>query len=325
MPRPAVTRVLRQVRSTREGLTRARHPAAHRELARVKADQRTVWARQAGEAVRIDGLLAPHDAPERRSELWRRYERELRAALLPVPPLDLLRHPTVQETMLVRGRRVLRAELAFLRATTAPEDLALLLEEDLAGGPTLGVRQPPTSSTVVHHAHHLRRHAATTGHDPTRSGTVVEWGGGYGGFARTLRRAARDRPPAHVIVDLPTVLVLQWTFLTTVFGPDAVDLATAPGHRPRPGVITLVPDALADTLDVEADLFVSLWALSETPSAGQDAVAAGGFFGADRLLLAYQRSNPDVPDAERVVALVRAAGGTVEPLPGPGGHWYGFR
>ena len=192
--------------------------------------------------------------------------------------------------------------------------LAAALEEDPVGDPALCSGDPLTSSTAIHHLFHLERLRAATGVRVGDARVIVEWGGGFGGFARTVRRTATGAPPAHVIIDLPLVSALQWTYLSTVFGEDHVDLALSAGHVPAPGRITLVPSHLAFDLDLRADVFVSLWGLSETSADTQDDVAASGFYGARHLLLAFQDDGPDTPDASRIGALGQAAGGRVEPV-----------
>jgi hypothetical protein len=307
-------RVLRARRRVIADTQRVRRRQVHDALARVKRAQRDAWARQAAGAAAVHEVLRAHDAATFTTPSWRRDQDPHAPGARPPPPLAFLRRPEIQETMEVRSRRLLREELGWLRRRLEAPALARALEEDYAGDPALALARPATSQTAVHHLYHLERFAAHVGAPVAEQRTIVEWGGGFGGFARTLRRHAGGSPPTQVIVDLPVVGALQWTFLTTVFGPEAVDVAGAPGHRPRAGAITLVPPALAAALDVRADLFVSLWGMSETARAGQDAIVAADWFGARRLLVAFQRSSPDFPEAARTGELVEAAGGAVVPI-----------
>ena len=255
--------------------------------------------------------------------VWRDYANRLERDLLPDPRFDFLRHPILLETMQIRGRRSLAGALRNLEARLDPESLSELLDEDLVGVPALDCRRYSTSHTLVHHLYHLERFAASTGVDWRRIGGVVELGGGYGSLARLMRRGA-ERPPTHVIIDMPVPALLTWLFLGAIFGASNVDLLRSPG-TPKPGQITIVPAALASSIDLTGELFVSTWGLSEISRPAQERIAAGAWFGAEHLLLAFQRSTKDFPDAVVTEALVRNAGAAIEPVNVIGGSSYGFR
>ncbi len=304
---------------------RLRRRGATKRLSAAHPQQRADWIRLAARTAEVHAQLLACGPSPGVTPLWADYERALARRLLPVPPAAFLREPLLLETMLVRGARLQRRELAWLRGQFDPERLALLLAEDPTGDPALSKSEPPTSHTAIHHLFHLERFAAVAGRPAGDAPVIVEWGGGFGGFARTLRRTATADPPAHVIVDLPLMAALQWTYLSTVLGEDQVQLVTAPGQRPTPGVVSIVPATLGLSVDVKADLFVSLWGLSETNAELQDAVAATDFFGAEHLLLAFQRDGPSTPDAARVGSLAQKAGGHVEPVGVLSHSSYGLR
>lgn len=313
-----MTHVLRSaLRARRSGIDRlqhARHRDASRALRAAKPGQAAAWRTHAARTEEIHRLLEEPGPPPSVSLMWSRYVATLREALLPVPPADFLHNPLLLETMLVRGARLRHRELQWLRGRLDDATLQRALEEDPAGDPALVGTDPLTSPTAIHHLFHLERLTAATGVRAGDVGVIVEWGGGFGGFARTVRRSAGGAPPTHVIIDLPLIAALQWTYLSTVLGPDQVELALAPGHRPTLGKLTIVPSHLAFDLDVRADLFVSLWGLSETGAPAQDTVAGLGFYGAEHLLLAFQNDGPDTPHASRVGTLGQQAGGRIEPV-----------
>lgn len=305
---------LRARRASIDRVAYLRRRPAERRLAQAKPEQLAAWDGFAARTAQVHEQLTACGAPTGVTPLWSDYLDGLRDVLLPVPPFSFLHHPVLLETMEVRGTRLRHRELRWLQRHVPDEALYAALEEDPAGEPTLSVTNPDTSQTALHHLFHLERLRHRTGVRAGDVDTVVEWGGGFGGFARTLRRTSRGTPPAHVIIDLPLVAALQWTYLCTVFGEEHVDLALEPGHRPRPGAFTLVPAAIGLDLDVRADLFVSLWGLSEVAAPTQDAVAARRFYDAPHLLMAYQTSGPDTPDAEHVGDLARGAGAAIEPV-----------
>ena len=253
------------------------------------------------------------------TEPWADYAAELERALLPVPPWAFLRVPVVAATMLPHSARARRLQLQYLRSRRDGDELERLLREDPVGRPVL-VPPYPTSANRVHVLTHIERFAEATGVDPASVGSVVEWGGGYGALCRAWRLL--NRGATYTILDLPIVSALQWLYLGSVLGEDAVVLHDAPAE-PVPGRVNLMP---ADpSAPVSADLFISTWALSESPPELQDAVTAGGFFGARHLLLAYRRDARDFPGSAHFDTVALHAGAQVEPVLGYRASTYAFR
>ncbi|WP_313673664.1 hypothetical protein [Mycolicibacterium sp.] len=123
-------------------------------------------------------------------------------------------------------------------------------------------------------------------------------------MGRRLRQPdAVTDPPARRAADLrgapdtPVFSAVQWLYLAVVFGEDAVVLHDRAPVRPAAGRINLVPVGLAADVEVDADLFISNWALNESTSAAQDDVLASGWFGASALLLAMHAGDPLTPIA----------------------------
>ena len=234
-----------------------------------------------------------------------------------MPPARFLRLPVVMETMLPHSARARRRQLAYLRSRASGDALAALLAEDAVGDPVL-VRPYPTSASRVHQLTHVERFAELTHVDRATVASVVEWGGGYGAMCRVWRLLGAA---TYTILDLPIVSCLQWLYLASVLGEDEVVLH-ARACTPVPGRVNLMPaDAGAD---LAADVFVSTWALSESPRALQDAVAAAGFFGARHLLLAFQHGAADFPDAANLESIARGLGAHVEPVLGYPSSSYAF-
>ena len=136
---------------------------------------------------------------------------------------------------------------------------------------------------------------------------------------------ARTRPSTYVILDTPLFSCLQWLYLATVLGPSRVHLHETPGEGVREGLVNLVPVSFTSDLRVTADLFISTWALSECSREAQDFVIARRWFGAKRLLLAYQGRSGDFAQAERLGALAAAQGARIVPIGFLPGHHYAFR
>lgn len=219
---------------------------------------------------------------------WAARNADLERHLLPVPPADFLRHPAIRFQMFVDDR-VVPHELPYVRRRLG--DDRLLAEDPVGCPPVLPVAGVMTSSNTVHQLFHLLRYEEATGRRISEFGTVVEWGGGFGSLIRLLVRRHGGQPTC-VVVDTPVFTAVQWLYLTSIFGEDAVVVHDHAPVRPVRGRINLIPVGLATEIDVDADLFISNWALNESTPAAQRDVLASRWFGAAALLLAMHAGDP---------------------------------
>jgi hypothetical protein len=221
---------------------------------------------------------------------WAARNAELERDLLPVPPADFLRHPAIRFQMFVDDR-VLAHELPFVRSRLGSDNL---LAEDPAGSPptvALAGTSFQTSSNTVHQLHHLLRYEQATGKRVRDANTIVEWGGGFGSLMRLAVRLHAGNPTC-LIFDTPIFSALQWLYLAAVLGSDCVVLHAAGPVRPVEGCVNVAPIGLLADTDVDADLFISNWALNESTPAAQEAVLSRKWFNADSLLLAMNAGDP---------------------------------
>jgi hypothetical protein len=236
------------------------------------------------EAVR--GLAEPRYV---RSD-WSDRNDELERFLLPVPPADFLRHPAIRYQMFVDDR-VVPHELSYVRERLATPEL---LAEDAVGCPPL-VTSPgtslATSANTIHQLHHLLRYEEAAARRVADAATVVEWGGGFGSLMRLLVRL-HPGAPTCVVLDTPVFSAVQWLYLAAVLGEERVVLHSAAPPTPVPGRVNVVPVGLAADLEVDADLFISTWALNESTPAAQRDVIGRDWFGARSLLLAMHDGDP---------------------------------
>lgn len=316
------------IRLRRRGLAslhRRRYAAAQAALARRLGHQRTAWEEAARDFAAVHARLARHREPHFVTTTWITFERRIEADLLPAPPFDFQRSTTLRDTMvMVTGGRAFRRELDTCRAAWGAEQIAALAAEDYAGDPVLHTDQPLSSHTRIHHLHTLARHRLARGPGLEDARTAIEWGGGFGGMARLLRRLG---PPdaTLVLVDLPVLLTLQWAYLTTTLGPDELHLVDEPGVGIEPGRINLVPNGLLTEIDVEPDLFLTTWALGESETRAQDLCTERGWLAAPRLVIADQRTRSGGSNSDRLLELAAAHGAELEPVGTVPGSFYAFR
>jgi putative sugar O-methyltransferase len=200
---------------------------------------------------------------------------------------NFLDDPVLRPQMVRRGWTALQAhEKAYLESR--PPELGALLRsftESRVGGPHLECASYRCSSNSIGHLYYLARMLEAFPAVRARSHTVLEIGGGYGNFGRVYL----DLLPAtaYVIVDFPEFVALQNLFLRlnhvrTVVCRSARHLA------PRSGWVHLVPVQMVPMLQSDADMFVSHFALSETPRVFQALIAEKRFFGASWMYMTGQ-------------------------------------
>lgn len=224
---------------------------------------------------------------------WSERNEELARDLAPAPPRDFLRHPAILYQMML-GDRYVAEELPYVASRLADLEDA---REDAVGSPPL-VSMPErdwsTSANTVHHLHHLLRYEEATQRRVADCDCVVEWGAGYGNLAKLIRRR-HGGDPTLVLLDTPVFSCLQWLYLASILGEDAVVLHSTPGQAVEDGLVNVVPIGLVSELTVAADLFISTWALNESEPAAHDEVIGRDWFGAPALLLAMHAGDPLEP------------------------------
>lgn len=307
------------------GLHRRWHSAAQAALGRDLAHQRDAWEQACRDFAAVHARLARHREPQFVTNTWSTFESRIETDLLPEPPFDFQRSTTLRDTMvMVTGGRGFRRELDTCRAVWGAEKLGALAAEDYAGEPVLHTDRPTSSHTRIHHLHTLARYRLARGPGLEHAGTTIEWGGGFGGMARVLRRLG---PPdaTLVLIDLPILLALQWAYLSTTAGPDQVHLVDEPGAGIERGRINLVPNGLLAEIDVEPDVFLTTWALGESEPAAQDLCVGRGWLAAPHLVIADQRTRSGGANSDRLLDLAMAHGARLEPVGTVAGSFYAFR
>lgn len=183
------------------------------------------------------------------------------------------------------------------------------LKEPMIGGQTIW--RDGRSANFYRQLHHIVAYESEMNKQLSFGDVWVEWGGGYGLMAYIVRELFVPRQ--HVIIDLPIFTVLQYHFLSEVYGEDKVSIG---GHTP----ICLIPQSRANDIG-ECDVFLSTWALSESPQEAIDYVEGRDFFEAqDNVLLAFQTADDKFPFAQTVAEELTTF--EIEHIPG---NFYGFR
>jgi hypothetical protein len=316
------------LRARRAALTwahRRRMAPVHANLERRHADQRGAWESRSQGFSEVMALVGPQLEQDFLQPDWAANQQRLEDDLLPVPPFEFLSSTTLTDTMvMVSGGKPFKRELRICRDVWGADALAELAEEDLAGDPVLHAHHPLTSHTRVHHLHTLARYEQSCGRGLRDAPVVLEWGAGFGGMARVLRRLAVPGQTL-ILVDLPIMCALQWMYLGVTLGPDAVHLVGRAGDGIAAGRVNIVPHGMLGEIDLAPDAFLSTWALGESEVAAHRFCHERGWLDAPRLVIADQRSGSRTQNSDRLLALLEEAGVGFEPVGTVPGSCFAFR
>jgi putative sugar O-methyltransferase len=219
---------------------------------------------------------------------------------------DFLRHNVIKSTMFfAKGGNMQRSQLRELERYFG-DKLGGIIKEHPAGHPAITSLRYLTSHNTIHHASHMVNFSEQTGEDIFKVNRIVEWGGGYGNFTRILKR--QNPGLTYVIIDLPVFSFIQATYLSTVFGREAVNMIASSQDSIVPGKINLIPldeELIKKTDFGTVDVFVSTWALSESTDHAQAFVEKMNFFNARSVLLAHQKRSDTMRYAEDIEKRLR--------------------
>lgn len=269
--------------------------------------------------------LRERDDQEFLTPMWENYDAQLRMSLLPHPPFGFQRDQSIAGSMVFNpDRSITRAQLSFIEATFPDIDLPSAMLEDPTGRPPLFRHaRYLTSPNTIHHVHHVARFVRATNVSISNLGRVIEWGGGYGNLAKVFSRLGFTG--TYTIIDLPLLSALQWLYLSSVIGEKEVSLQID-AHRMVEARFVLLPLHVARNADLNADLFISTWALSESSPAAQDWVSdSKSWFGAKNHLIAFQEGSEVLPHAGRIEAKAKQADAIIESIELQPGNYYAFR
>lgn len=212
---------------------------------------------------------------------------------------DFLRHPVIAKTMFIGNKSWVANELEYIESKLSPEKIKSLLAEDYVGKPVISNWKYLTSNNSIHHLYHLTRYLDKTHLDLEKVDIIIEWGGGYGNFAKIFQRM-KKMACTYIMIDLPIFSCLQFIYLSSIFGKDKVNFIDNSNKKILEGKINILPISFLTQFKLECDLFISTWAISESSVFFQDFAAEQGWFDSPRLLLAFQETSKEFPFAGRI-------------------------
>ena len=204
---------------------------------------------------------------------WANNMNRLRQLVLNENPREFLRWDVVLESMFVTHSRYIQRELSFLkRQQDWNTRWCEAIKESQQGHPFPYPFYPSSSGNLIHHAYHLAQFEQRLHVSVQDMQCVLEFGGGYGSMCRLFHRLGFKG--TYIIFDLPPFTALQWYFLKSV---GITIQATHSLDSRANGVICVSdPEDLKVVLSrhdhKNKTMFISNWAISETPMSTRDSL-----------------------------------------------------
>ena len=199
-----------------------------------------------------------------------------------------LRQPAVLHTMFQSDSTLFQKELMYIRENNK-DYLELFENPTQHGSPVLfNIGGEVYNPNDIHHLYHLCRYENAMGkiENPIK---VLEWGGGYGNMCKVMHMVYGDLIDSYTIVDLPKFTTISERYVSNV-------CETANHHH-------LSVEDFEDKLESKYDLFLSTWALSESPSTWTEFMSSNSFFGVDKFLIALHQCGNHIPFMEESTKL----------------------
>jgi hypothetical protein len=196
----------------------------------------------------------------------------LRDHILNDDPTEFLRWPMVMRTMFFGLRPYVLRELLFLRSHAWPRWKEAIRESSV-GRPYRFPLYPASSANVIHYAYHLAQFEQATRIRVSDVDLILEFGGGYGGMCKLLRRLGYDGK--YLIFDLPYFSELQRYFLQM----NGLAVAQQPEITGANDVFCISDPqglrvALAGLPANRKCMFIATWSLSEAPLEIRNAIVS---------------------------------------------------
>jgi hypothetical protein len=297
-------------------LHRLRRRAWGRQLERARIEERERFSALAPRFPDVLRYLLRKFPSPSMDPAWRVFNAGIVQQMVPRPPYAFLRRPPLNPNVYSDAYDAVAAaelEEVVRRLGTMNRSAYDVLRENSVGGPWVYDHRYLTSSALVKHLLHLLLLSTETGMQFSGIRRVIEWGGGYGSLARLFLRFQPDLN--YVILDTPVMLAVQWLFLSTILGPHRVVLPGSGDVSMQDGIVRLENADTYQGAEGPTDLFVSTFALSESPRDQIDRVDAGHWFGAEHLWLAYTPMNPCFPQWKTLEAAAVRSSARLVPHP----------
>lgn len=170
--------------------------------------------------------------------------------------------------------------------------------------------------TTVHHQYHIHRYSNyhASKHDCMfwmyYDKVIIEWGGGYGNMAYLIKEFFAKRG-TYIIIDIPIMIYLQFHYFISgdikhFVGYKNLNVINNDNLKIKKGKINLLSLPFLETMELDCDLFISTWALSESGKKSIDYIIGNNFFNARHILMGLETTRTDqFPYSQKLIDVLK--------------------
>lgn len=220
---------------------------------------------------------------------WMEQKNNFSRILLGDPDKNLWQNRAVFCNMIRSGfEKEQKFELCYLKSclSDSVKQLVMSYKDTDFNGMPFNCQELSCSTNTLGHLFYAAKIMEKARSEAMKIETIVELGGGYGNLARILKSF---NPEATIIlIDLPEFLALQYLFLVSTMPSVKIIAHKSKIDSYEKGCIHLVPVSQLSSLDIQADVFISTFALSESPHVVQKLTVDQKFFNASLIYITGQ-------------------------------------
>jgi putative sugar O-methyltransferase len=212
---------------------------------------------------------------------WREYRTNIKRLIQGKPDTSFLRFPAIMQTMVRMDYGTMQDyELLFLKNCISKRTTKKIgaFKDTQFGSLPLAIKDFNCTVNSLGQLYYMARILEFAHNEKLRLNTIVEFGAGYGNLARIVKMI--DPQATVILIDFPELLAIQNLYLNATLANQKIVVHNNVPQQLQTGAIHLIPIYIADKLSLNADCFVSTFALSESPIMVQKLMLSKNFFNA---------------------------------------------
>lgn len=218
---------------------------------------------------------------------WKERQKQIKTLILNAPNENFLHLPAIAGAMVRNGYTLFQKyEDTFILNCVSPTTRKLIssYRDTPFGLLPFECKEFNCSTSTLSHLFY----AAKIIDNPNKPeiNTILDFGGGYGNQTLIFKKLLPKT--TLFIVDSPELIALQYLFLSSTLPDTKIYVHTEETDIFENGAIHLIPISLLEKLNLKIDLFISTFALSETPLLVQNLVINKNFFNASMCYMTGQ-------------------------------------